>query len=314
MKRLFRNYSYLAALLVAPVILSSCGEDSKEDKTVDAPLAGFTLEVNEENTMMISVTNTSIGGESYAWDFGDDSDIVTSANAEHTYTESGTYTVTLTTTNEGGSDDATQEVKVSGFGPNLVASGDMSDASAWTSAALWTADDNITEAAFVDETFMFKNATDDMDKVYQYSNHILYQKVALTADKTYKFSANISSTTGNDGTWFEVYFLHESPDSEDIINKPGSQVALKAYGEGEDCLKGAFDGDIMEIAQGCTAANAYTQSLDASGEFTLPADSLTEDGSIYLLFKAGSGWASDEEVSPFGEGMHLDNVEIKEVL
>ncbi|MCV9388149.1 PKD domain-containing protein [Reichenbachiella ulvae] len=309
MKRLFRNQNYLMALLIAPIMITACGEES--DDPIEAPLAGFDVTVSEENTMMVSVSNTSVDGDTYSWDFGDGSDPVTTTDASHTYTESGTYTITLTATNEGGSDDATQQVSVSGFGENLVTAGDMSDASAWTSTALWTAADNMTAHDFVDGAFVFKSGTNDNGDVYEYSNHMLYQEVSLTAGSTYQFEASLSSTTGSNGTWFEVYLLSAEPVVEDDIQ--GVQVALKAYGDGENCTVGEFSGDIMEVAAGCTA-NAYEGIMDANGQFTVTADDLSEGGSVFLLFKVGSGWAPEGTVASFGDGIVLDDIVIKEVL
>jgi len=72
------------------------------------PTAGFT---SSTNGATVSFTNTSTGGVSYAWAFGD-SGTSTNANPTHTYTTDGTYTVTLTTTNACGSTTSTNTVTV----------------------------------------------------------------------------------------------------------------------------------------------------------------------------------------------------------
>ncbi|MEP3386857.1 MAG: PKD domain-containing protein [Reichenbachiella sp.] len=317
MKSLLKISTYLPVFLMTCFFIACSDDDGDTTPPVDAPIAGFNMDKNEENNLIVTFTSTSIGGESYAWDFGDDSAGSTDATATHTYAASGTYTVTLTVTNEGGTDELSQDISVSGFGPNLVTAGDMSDATAWTLASLWGGDDNIMDHKFENGAMVFLSSSTPSEvegedpTPNQYSNYVLYQEVSLEADKSYQFSADLSSATGTNATWFEVYFLNVAPETEDVIEN--TQVALKGYGEGEDCTKGELEGDIMEIAAGCTT-NTYEQMLNAEGVFTPAADSLTASGSIYLAFKVGSGWASEGEVAGFGDGLVLDNVVIKEIL
>lgn len=72
------------------------------------PTAGFTSSVNGANA---SFTNNSSNATSYVWNFGDGS---TSGEADpnHTYATDGVYTVTLTATNNCGSNTTTQQVTV----------------------------------------------------------------------------------------------------------------------------------------------------------------------------------------------------------
>lgn len=54
----------------------------------------------------------------YAWNFGDESPVVTTAQASHSYAEEGVYTVTLTVTDDDGETDVAS-VEVNVFEPNL---------------------------------------------------------------------------------------------------------------------------------------------------------------------------------------------------
>jgi plastocyanin len=74
-------------------------------------IAGFTP---SQAGMTVSFTNTSTNGTSYAWDFGDG---ITSTlqSPSHTYTASGSYTVTLIATNNCDADTITQNITIVGI-------------------------------------------------------------------------------------------------------------------------------------------------------------------------------------------------------
>lgn len=83
--------------------------------TVNAlPTASYTPTVVAGN-LTVSFNNTSTGGTSYAWTFGDGG-TSTVMNPTHTYANPGTYQVVLTVTNSCGNQTFTQEVTVSTVG------------------------------------------------------------------------------------------------------------------------------------------------------------------------------------------------------
>ncbi len=83
--------------------------------TVNAgPTAGFTYQIGGLTAVF---DNVSTNGSSYVWNFGDGSAPNTEANPSHTYTQVGTYMVTLSTTNECGTVTVTQTVVVEGNPP-----------------------------------------------------------------------------------------------------------------------------------------------------------------------------------------------------
>ena len=72
-----------------------------------SPTAGFTASATTvyiSNGGNVDFTNTSSGGTSYDWNFGD-GNVSTSQDPSHAYTTAGTYTVTLTVTNVNGCTD-----------------------------------------------------------------------------------------------------------------------------------------------------------------------------------------------------------------
>lgn len=74
------------------------------------------------DNLTASFFDDSILAESYSWDFGDNSEIVTTKDAVHTYATKGTYNVTLTTTNSAGvSKSITKGVPVGGVEATFAA-------------------------------------------------------------------------------------------------------------------------------------------------------------------------------------------------
>ncbi len=71
------------------------------------PTASFTADVTSGKVpLAVTFTDTSTGGvpTSWYWNFGDGTNSVDAKTATHTFTNPGTYTVTLTVTNDAGSD------------------------------------------------------------------------------------------------------------------------------------------------------------------------------------------------------------------
>ncbi len=80
------------------------------------PTAGFSSSVTGN---VVDFTSTDIGATSYAWAFGDNG-TSTMADPSHAYTSTGTYTVTLTVTNDCGSASFTQTVSVTSVPPTAI--------------------------------------------------------------------------------------------------------------------------------------------------------------------------------------------------
>ncbi len=70
-----------------------------------APIASFTANpASGTAPLMVNFTSTSTGDNlTYSWNFGDGSPVSTDANPSYTYANVGTYAVTLSVTNSGGS-------------------------------------------------------------------------------------------------------------------------------------------------------------------------------------------------------------------
>ncbi len=111
---------------------TNAGGSAEKTRTVTISLEGtstqlvanFTFAVDEKTAGKVTFTNTSEGATSYAWDFGD-GNTSTDENPAHTYAKNDTYTVKLTATNAGGSDNTTKEVTITNTGITSIDIADL---------------------------------------------------------------------------------------------------------------------------------------------------------------------------------------------
>jgi LPXTG-motif cell wall-anchored protein len=96
------------------------GSDPGGDPGNQAPIAAVTA-TNDGAAFTFSATGSTDSDGAitgYAWDFGDGSEPAEGAEVQHVYTAAGSYTVTLTVTDDGGaSTTVTREVVVSATDP-----------------------------------------------------------------------------------------------------------------------------------------------------------------------------------------------------
>lgn len=92
----------MLGVLLISMVMFSC-------KKEDPPVANFSADATDVFTgAVVTFTDLSTNNPTtWAWNFGDQT-ASTEQNPTHTYTEAGIYTVSLTTTNEGGSNTATK--------------------------------------------------------------------------------------------------------------------------------------------------------------------------------------------------------------
>lgn len=87
-------------------------EMSQEITVFGIPMADFSYEADDENSLTIHFENLSQNVNTFSWDFGDGSGTSTEQDPTYTYSETGTYSVTLTATGDGGSAETTIQVEV----------------------------------------------------------------------------------------------------------------------------------------------------------------------------------------------------------
>ena len=89
--------------------VSGCTANDAISVTITySPDASFTYVTSE---LTVDFTNTSTGGDAYDWDFGDGGSS-SEENPSHTYTTDGSYSVTLTVTNDCGTDTYSEIIEV----------------------------------------------------------------------------------------------------------------------------------------------------------------------------------------------------------
>ena len=97
---------------VSVIVKDSAGNTVTATKTVRvviAPLAAFTLTQTDASVSMTNASTQGFGGLTYLWDFGDGSATSTVLNPSHTYTQSGSYTVTLVATDSLGNESTVSQ-------------------------------------------------------------------------------------------------------------------------------------------------------------------------------------------------------------
>lgn len=86
--------------------------DELQVRAVDEPIADFSADpIVGCKPLAVIFTNTTLGDAEYLWDFGDGT-TSTKRSPDHVYTQSGTYTVTLTATGTRKSDQVSKDITV----------------------------------------------------------------------------------------------------------------------------------------------------------------------------------------------------------
>ena len=170
--------------------------------TGNPPVANFTSS-QTDGTFTVNFLDTSTNSPtSWLWDFdpstGDDGS--TMPQPSYTYAEAGTYQVTLTATNEFGSDSVTKAVTVSEEPPpptgNLLANGGFElDADADTRPDSWTIDSAFTRSNAVaaqEGAFVGRHLTTS-ERTYT-----VYAQTSVAAGGAYVLSGMINAPANSD--------------------------------------------------------------------------------------------------------------------
>ncbi|MEQ8474254.1 MAG: PKD domain-containing protein [Marinoscillum sp.] len=219
MKSFFNNLRLLSAALAVALVTISCSED----EPVVPPTASFSFEVDAANPLSVTFTNTTEGGETYTWDFGDDAGTSAEESPTYTYAAAGTYTVTLTATNDDGSNVSTNEVTVEeAEAENQIKNGGFDDDSEWTLQQFnGNANADISIASGV---LTIGEINPDAEWGGE-AHGGAWQAVTVEAG-TYGFDLDIT-TDAADEFWAEVWVGDAEPLADDDYNtEDGAEVVL----------------------------------------------------------------------------------------
>ncbi|HEX6654647.1 MAG TPA: PKD domain-containing protein [Candidatus Limnocylindria bacterium] len=218
-----------------------------------APTADFTWS-QRFGSQTVDFTDTSSGlPTQWSWDFGDSTGS-SAQNPSHTYAIAATYTVSVTATNNFGSDTKTRQVVVtqSGSNTNLLQNASFESADGTNHPTTWNVIPEFTRSSAVahDGTFSGRLAANDV-------NVSTYQTVSVTAGTAYGLVGwvNIPLT----GDVFSVKFKVQWRNSSGAI----STVVLKKVA---DDTAGAW--------QQVTASSAVAPAGATSARVLITADSL----------------------------------------
>ncbi|MFY0688446.1 MAG: PKD domain-containing protein [Cyclobacteriaceae bacterium] len=261
MKKITYQFMYLLAIVF---IGTACSED---EPTVDAPDARFTSVVDG---LTVQFTDASVNAESYAWDFGDGNSS-TDASPSHTFAEGGDYMVTLTVTNEAGSDETSETITLE----SVISAADF--AGTWVMAPQAGA---LAVGPAAQSSEWWGNSADDVTTRDCYF------------DDTYTFDADGNFTIEmGDATWLETW---QGVD-EDQCGAPAAPHAGGSYTfeVGDGTLKVIGEGAFIGLPKAVNAGELSAETPPAvPGDVTYQIVDLVDDGSsktMTIYVEAGTG-------------------------
>jgi PKD repeat protein len=241
------------------------------------PSADFTSSVTDFD---VSFTNTSSNATSYSWDFGDGIGTSTEENPTYTYPGDGIYTVTLTATNNDGSDEILKDVII-GESLNLIENGTFSDNTGWTIINMW-------ETNNTNGTVNIENGEAQWINNADWAHMAIFQSVDLVAG-TYQFDMDVDYA-GINQVYGEVYLGADMP-------VEGSPTEVIEYNGDFQVVIAINWWDCVDAYTGSAVDGGCDESANP-GQFEI-----TSDGTYYILFRCGG-----QTYGP--NGVVIDNVSL----
>ena len=237
------------------------------NKNVDASFDIVPVEGKVNTYNLVAKTNVVLKS---IWNTGN-GDYVGKGIQEVNFPDAGTYTITQTAIGAGGGKaTASKELIVATTDPlkgNLVQGGSFatpSDQAKWSILNLST-----TGAAF----WSFENNSATIHSPGGWAQEGIYQAIDVVKDKEYTIDMFVSSASGSDESWLEVYASKVAPTSG-VEYKSNKVMGLSTW---DGCAKAGFSGMLSKV--GCIK-NEATGTVSNTEKFD-------ETGKIYLLIRSG---------------------------
>lgn len=266
-------------------LLSFVFQSCKKNEEVKFPVASYQYTVSEDNPLEVSFKNYSRYATSYHWDFGDGIGTSEEENPVYIYTEGGTFSPTLTATNELGSKDHSKEVKIiDPSSANYIQNGGFDDTSIWNIIQHNAAANG--KVTIADGVAVFDEIVDVPSGSWGQEAHVgINQQVTVDAGN-YFFDMDIT-TNGIDECWFELWVGPQQPVDGAEYNEDSGATRVLSFN--------AWD---------CGATNkVYTGSMAAASCHDLDGTIDLETGSYWVVIRGGG--------FNFGEsGIIIDNVKM----
>lgn len=274
----------LRAVMLVPGLIFFAACSSDDEEPTPEPIASFQFEVSDDNGLEVTFTNFSQHATSYEWDFGDGIGTSTEENVTYTYADGGTFTVTLTATNEAGSDEYTKDVTViSPVAENLIQNGEFDDDSVWE-ILQHNANDAGTISIENGEAIFNKGIQADWGS----EPHVGINQAVEVEAGSYQFDMHIT-TNGIADVWFEVWVGNAVPEAGDDYNSDDGATAVLVFNTWDCPNNSSYSGPM-----------APESCQDTDGSITLDA------GTWYVVIRSGG--------LNFGEdGIVIDNVTMYKV-
>lgn len=258
-------------LAIALGSLTSC-----EDDVADNGLTASNVDATFTVTPVAGAVNTYLltaqpkGVILSKWNIGDGA-YEGKMNETISLPDAGTYTITHTAIGAGGAaGTATNQIVVATTDPakgNLVQGGTFetaADQAKWSVLNL-----SATGAAF----WSFANKSATIHSPGGWAQEGIYQAIDVVKDKEYTIDMLVSSPSGSDESWLEVYAGKSVPQSG-VEYKDNKVMGLSTW---DGCAKAAFAGKLSAV--GCIKNDA-TGTVSNTVKFS-------ETGKIYLLIRSG---------------------------
>ena len=271
-----KKYVKLSALTLSLILLNAC---KKEDP--NAPLACFAVpEVIEAGLPTAFNSSCSENAASFDWVFGDGG-VSVEANPAYTFSQQGSYNVTLVVTDtEGNTDETTETITVAP--PSIVEhSGNITSDEIWIEAThLITSDVYVENATLTIEPGAVIQFSSGRGLYFGYGGSTSGATLIAngTSDKPITFTS--AASTKSAGDWDYIGFFVGSSNASSI------QHCVVEYGGGANQSTGAVDVNetILSMENSTVRYSAsYGISLDNTGSFKSFSGNTLEENDSYPI-------------------------------